>query len=1145
MLMVTSSLLFLFALIITSMYVSLNATSGKCEVSRNVKYLKQLNRITTKKHYLCKFFKDSFPCFFGISGYDPNGNSGRLLKRDATQWNQLKIKNEICLRGRHCNEVEAERVRQERAVQEGKNPPHDDQSIDSLKGATQWCIQNGYRYSANANQNSRGGISGSSRHAPTPKPLNVFFINYTNLKQLRQLKQLKKLQKYGLRKGDGFITGKATFLHTCEGNPPGDYSTTATLGKKLFSVKNEDRQTGREPQLTGGNEKSDDVKDPTNLNALFDQINSYIDVKKYKDTYGEEIYNHIVKLYVHRDVPENYEQLFFIEPTEKSVALEVDKYDDHQFEKLIREEFQRNGVLINNISKDYYGRKNIKKILKILSYLPLLNLINNPSDLKKLKKEYLPLLAHELKMFIFFMVNITGGHFSAGLSLLEVQLLLLYLFDQPHEDVIYDIGHQAYVHKILTGRKLLFLSLRQKKGICGFLNTFESTYDKFGAGHSSTALSAIQGFYEADWQISQKRSIAQSEEKEAHPDEEKKNISFIQPGEGDTIHAGQNHHAGHPNGGGTTQKSAYPGRNNSVDHLNKVHIAIIGDGGLTGGMALEALNYISFLNSKVLIIYNDNGQVSLPTNAPSISGHRPIGSISDHLRSFLTSRSGEGDSHHSTGSGKNNIFENLNYDYVQVQNGNNTEALFNTLSSFKEGNMKRATVLHVCTSKTSEFINTRAPITVMHSIKKNEIFPFNVDTLSSDGRDVASPGPSPHDQSDRTHGGKCNSGTAQQDKMFSKKTFTDVYTEEMLTYLERDKNIIFISPAMLGGSGLVKISEKYPNNVYDVGIAEQHAVTFATAMAMNKSLKIHLSIYSTFMQRAYDQIIHDLNLQKVPLKVIVGRSGLIGEDGATHQGIYDLTLLGALNNACIISPSNQVDLKKALKFCYHDVNRSVFVRLPRINTFTEEYLQRYFRIGVQPQGGENVGRGDDIWRSGEVGREGPNTGENPPNDDMQTFFGKARIIKMTREEKKPSQGGKNKVAIFNMGSMLFNVLNAIEEIEKDHFLSSKFSFSIIDMIFLNPMDKRIIDYVIEENKHDVHITYEDNTVGGFSTHFNNYLIEKNYISRHQLSVHNIYLPNHPIEHATYMEQHVDVKMDSCSLQNRIKSFLQGEVSVSN
>ncbi|CAG9473305.1 unnamed protein product [Plasmodium vivax] len=1110
MIMGTSSLLLLLALIITSMHVSLNAASGKCEVSRNVKYVKQLNRITTKKHYLCKIFKDSFPCFFGISGYDPNGGSDRLLNRGGTQWDQLKAKNGVCSRGGHCEEVQAERQEEE----EGK-PPQDDQSVDNHKGATQRCIQDGQRYPICANKTPRGGSSGSERHPLTHKPPNWFFINYTNLKKL------KKLQTHGVR-GGGFITPKATFSHTCAGTPQRDYPTSATLGKKLFNVKNEEGQTGREPQLSGANEKSDDNRDPPNLDALFDQINSYIDVEKYRDTYGEEIYHKMVKLYVRRDVPENYEELFFTEPTEKSVALDVDKYDEDHFEKLMREEFQRNGVLIKNISKEYYQKENIKKVLKVLKYLPLLRLINNPSDLKKLKKECLPLLAHELKMFLFFMVNITGGHFSAGLSLLEVQLLLLYLFDHPHDDVIYDIGHQAYVHKILTGRKLLFLSLRRKKGICGFLNIFESAYDKFGAGHSSTALSAIQGFYEADWQVWQfwrKRT--------AHP-EERLTTSSAHPGEEGPTRAGENQQASHPNRGGTTQQSAYPGRNNSADHLNKVHIAIIGDGGLTGGMALEALNYISFLNSKVLIIYNDNGQVSLPTNAPSISGHRPIGSISDHLHSFLARKSGKGESQQASGTKKNNIFENLNYDYVQVQNGNDTEALFNALSAFKKGKMNRATVLHVCTSKTSDFINARAPITVMHSIKKNEIFPFSEDALSPHGKEGESAGHTAHAQDDQANRGKSNFAKEQQEdaKIFSKETFTDVFTEEMLTYLERDKNVIFISPAMLGGSGLVKISEKYPDNVYDVGIAEQHAVTFATAMAMNKSLKIYLCIYSTFMQRAYDQIIHDLNLQKVPLKVIVGRSGLIGEDGATHQGIYDLTFLGALNNACVISPSNQVDLKKALKFCHHDVNRPVFVRLPRINTFTEEYLRGYFRIG----GG------------GQVGWEESKTGEDPLKEELQTFFGKARVIKISPEEKKPNEGGKKKVAIFNMGSMLFNVLNAIEAIEKDHLLASRFSFTVVDMIFLNPMDSSIVDYLIVRNKHDVHITYEDNTVGGFSTHFNNYLIGKNYISRHQLSVHNIYLPNDPIEHATYAEQHVDVKMDSSSLENRIRSFLQGGVS---
>ncbi|VWU53055.1 1-deoxy-D-xylulose 5-phosphate synthase, putative, partial [Hepatocystis sp. ex Piliocolobus tephrosceles] len=376
---------------------------------------------------------------------------------------------------------------------------------------------------------------------------------------------------------------------------------------------------------------------------------------------------------------------------------------------------------------------------------------------------------------------------------------------------------------------------------------------------------------------------------------------------------------------------------NYVD-MDKMYIAIIGDGGLTGGMALEALNYISFLKSNVLIIYNDNGQVSLPTNGISISGNKPIGSISDHLHDYIQKKK-QKNNDSSYPDKQNNIFENLNYNYIKIENGNNIQSLFNILNNIKKNKINKPTILHILTKKANDYINMVSPINVMHSIKKNEILNFDFDAIfgkydnvttsvynrDEEKQNICKETPEYIEKelfinlkkkiSDLDKNKVENVEPIQYDKMFTKKTFTDIYTEEMLKHLEKNNNTIFISPAMLGGSGLLKISKKYKNNIYDVGIAEQHSVTFATAMAMNEKLKIHLHIYSTFLQRAYDQIIHDTNLQNVPLNIIIHRSGLIGEDGATHQGIYDLSYLGILNNSIVISPSNHIDLKKALNYC--------------------------------------------------------------------------------------------------------------------------------------------------------------------------------------------------------------------------------------
>ncbi|CRH01715.1 1-deoxy-D-xylulose 5-phosphate synthase, putative [Plasmodium relictum] len=954
--------------------------------------------------------------------------------------------------------------------------------------------------------------------------LNFLFINYFNFKYLK---------KYIFKKSELLCNKKELFFHKSYKKY---YSKLFNKRKEsLYNSQNLLRENKEDSCIACNNEKNinslfklkheEELNDEKkNIDLYIDQINSFLNVEEYKDIYDKEVYNEIIKLYVEKKIPENYEKIYFSEDVKKSVIFDMDKYDDTEFEKILEEEFKNNGVFINNIDKKYYSKENILRIKKILNYLPLLKLINNPSDLKKLKGKYLPLLAHELKIFLFFVINITGGHFSSSLGLLEIQLLLLYIFNQPVDDVVYDIGHQSYIHKILTGRKFLFSSLRKKNGISGYLSIFESVYDKFGAGHSSTSLSAIQGFYESDWQVNDKEK--QKKKKEENHNDGATSVSFE-----------KKLHNNGDNCNMTNMLCEMDLRRNNSDDLNKFHIAAIGDGGLTGGMALEALNYISFLNSKVLIIYNDNGEVSLPTNTLSISGVRPIGSISDHLHSFVTNKIKNKDN--SSNIKENNIFENLNYDYIGLIDGNNINEVYKVLNDIKKKKIKKSTILHVHTRKSNKFIDLKSPISKMHFVKKNEIFSFDLNLLSDNNKenymmrntktcnteekneDIKKNYETCYKEKEKLLG-EMNNEVIKEDnieyddieyeEMFDKRTFTDIYTEEMLKYLKKDQNIIFISPAMLGGSGLVKIGQVYPKNVYDVGISEQHAATFSAAMAMNKKLKIYLCIYSTFLQRAYDQIIHDINLQKIPLKVVLGRSGLVGEDGATHQGIYDLTYLGALKNAYIISPSNSVDLKKTLKFSYLNNDCSMFIRLPKLNTLNNNYLTKFLNIDVQKE----------------------------EDDDISNFIGKARIIKMSYHNYNNTK--KKKVIIFNMGSMLYNVVNALKEIEKDKNFLKLFSFSIVDMIFLNPLDKNIIDYVVKENKHHCLITYEDNVIGGFSTHFNNYLVGNNYINKYNLFVHNIYLPNEPIECASHKDQQIALKIDKYNLAKRIKSYLKDNLT---
>ncbi|CAD52509.1 1-deoxy-D-xylulose 5-phosphate synthase [Plasmodium falciparum NF54] len=1184
--------------ILLIIYINLNGMNNKNQIKTEKIYIKKLNRLS-RKNSLCSS-KNKIACLFDI-GNDDN--------RNTTYGYNVNVKNDdinSLLKNNYSNKLYMDKRKNiNNVISTNKisgsisNICSRNQKENEQKRNKQRCLTQCHTYNMSHEQDKLA----NDNNRNNKKNFNLLFINYFNLKRMKNSllnkdnffyckeKKLSFLHKAYKKKNCTFqnysLKRKSNRdSHKLFSGEFDDYTNNNALyeseKKEYITLNNNNKNNNNKNNDNKNNDNNDynnnnscnnlgersnhydnyggDNNNPCNNNndkydigKYFKQINTFINIDEYKTIYGDEIYKEIYELYVERNIPEYYERKYFSEDIKKSVLFDIDKYNDVEFEKAIKEEFINNGVYINNIDNTYYKKENILIMKKILHYFPLLKLINNPSDLKKLKKQYLPLLAHELKIFLFFIVNITGGHFSSVLSSLEIQLLLLYIFNQPYDNVIYDIGHQAYVHKILTGRKLLFLSLRNKKGISGFLNIFESIYDKFGAGHSSTSLSAIQGYYEAEWQVKNKEKYGNGDIEISDNANVTNNERIFQKGihnDNNINNNINNNNYINPSDVVGRENTNVPNVRNDNHNVDKVHIAIIGDGGLTGGMALEALNYISFLNSKILIIYNDNGQVSLPTNAVSISGNRPIGSISDHLHYFVSNiEANAGDNKLSKNAKENNIFENLNYDYIGVVNGNNTEELFKVLNNIKENKLKRATVLHVRTKKSNDFINSKSPISILHSIKKNEIFPFDTTILNGnihkenkieEEKNVSSS--TKYDVNNKNNKNNDNSEIIKYEDMFSKETFTDIYTNEMLKYLKKDRNIIFLSPAMLGGSGLVKISERYPNNVYDVGIAEQHSVTFAAAMAMNKKLKIQLCIYSTFLQRAYDQIIHDLNLQNIPLKVIIGRSGLVGEDGATHQGIYDLSYLGTLNNAYIISPSNQVDLKRALRFAYLDKDHSVYIRIPRMNILSDKYMKGYLNIHMKNESKNidvNVDINDDVDKYSEEYMDDDNF--------IKSFIGKSRIIKMDNENNNTNehyssrgdtQTKKKKVCIFNMGSMLFNVINAIKEIEKEQYISHNYSFSIVDMIFLNPLDKNMIDHVIKQNKHQYLITYEDNTIGGFSTHFNNYLIENNYITKHNLYVHNIYLSNEPIEHASFKDQQEVVKMDKCSLVNRIKNYLK-------
>ena len=440
----------------------------------------------------------------------------------------------------------------------------------------------------------------------------------------------------------------------------------------------------------------------------------------------------------------------------------------------------------------------------------LLDTIKIPSDLKKLTKDQLPKLAEELRAFIIDIVATKQGHLGASLGVVELTIALHYLFDTPKDLLVWDVGHQAYGHKILTGRKGVFHTNRQLDGISGFPKRDESEYDTFGVGHSSTYISAALGM-----------AIASSLK-------------------------------------GETEKQ---------------HIAVIGDASIASGMAFEALNHAGVSDANLLIILNDN----------AIGIDPSVGALKEYLTKVKTDRS----------LAQNNIIKALNFDYSGPIDGHNFKSLLRELKRLKK--KKGPKFLHVITTKGKGLSQAEKDQVTYHSpgqfdAKTGEIIPKN------------------------------NEGLPPK--------YQDVFGETIVELARRNKKIIGITPAMLSGSSLKMMLEEFPKRTFDVGIAEQHAVTLAAGMATQGMIPF-CNIYSTFIQRAYDQIIHDVALQNLPVVFCIDRAGLVGEDGATHHGVFDLAYMRAIPNMIVFAPRNEVELRNILYTSQLGLHQPIAIRYPR------------------------------------------------------------------------------------------------------------------------------------------------------------------------------------------------------------------------
>ncbi len=575
----------------------------------------------------------------------------------------------------------------------------------------------------------------------------------------------------------------------------------------------------------------------------------------------------------------------------------------------------------------------------------LLNSINSPDDLRKLSRDELATLATELRAFLVESVSKTGGHLASNLGVVELTIALHTVFNTPDDRIVWDVGHQTYPHKILTGRREAMASLRKPTGIAGFPRRAESVYDTFGTGHSSTSISAALGMA----------------------------IAAKQAG------------------------------------LERRCVAVIGDGAMTAGMAFEALNNAGDMDANLLVILNDNDM--------SISNN--VGALNNYLARLLSGRfydsvrqSGKkmlglvppvkefakrAEEHAKGMVTPGTLFEELGFNYIGPIDGHDLPVLLDTLSNIRE--LKGMQFLHIVTQKGKGFEPAESDPNKYHGVSKFD---------------------------------PCN-GVSHNPTLGSiaAKTYTQVFGDWLLDMADADEKLMGITPAMCDGSGLNAFAEKYPNRYFDVGIAEQHALTFAAGMACD-GLKPVVAIYSTFLQRAYDQLIHDIALQNLDVLFAIDRAGLVGADGPTHAGAYDLSYLRCIPNMVIMAPSDESECRQMLTTGYHYKGVAA-VRYPRGTGPIAKQPKALIDTTLTP-----------------------------------IAIGKGLVVR----ESSLNLNNKNtkKVAMLAFGSMLAPALQAAQ------MLGSVLDTTVANMRFVKPLDIDLIEQVA--STHDLIVTIEENALMG-------------------------------------------------------------------
>ena len=625
----------------------------------------------------------------------------------------------------------------------------------------------------------------------------------------------------------------------------------------------------------------------------------------------------------------------------------------------------------------------------------LIKKINFPSDLRKYKKENLKQISDELREELIDVVSETGGHLGAGLGVVELTVALHYVFDTPRDKLVWDVSHQCYPHKLITGRRDKIKTLRKGGGLSGFTKRTESEYDPFGAAHSSTSISSTLGMAVA------------------------KKLS---------------------------------NNNNNV-------VAVIGDGAMSAGMAYEAMNNAGALKSNLIVVLNDN----------DMSIARPVGAMSSYLAKLLSGKLyfsfretikmviSSFSKRFSQKAGKaedllrnivtgGTLFSELGFYYVGPIDGHDVENLVKIFQNVKNSNHQGPVLIHVRTQKGKGY-------------KPAEV------------------------SGDKYHGvSKFNVSTGEQSKTKSNTpSYTKVFAETLIKHAEQDTKIIGITGAMPSGTGLNLFEKKFPDRTFDVGIAEQHAVTFAAGLA-TEGYKPYAAIYSTFLQRAYDQVVHDVALQSLPVRFAIDRAGLVGADGPTHAGSFDITYLSTLPNFIVMAASDEAELVKMINTSVNINDRPSAFRYPR----------------------------------------GNGTGVILPSIKETLEIGKARIIKEGK-----------KVAILNFGARLEECKRSIEKLSIKGIDST-----LVDARFSKPLDEKLIMEVA--TNHEVLITIEEGSIGGFGSHVMQMLSDRGVFDT-GLKFRSMILPDIFIDQDSPEKMYETAGLDCASITDKVEETLNSNI----